>query len=124
LTNIQKTSSLLVYEISNMSLYKQTKDALIRALLGKNAVPAGLSELNRYFRIYGPINFKYEKQQDGSFVAASSDFHYGSIITSAKSLNELDSKIKDAILTSFEVPSSYAKDAAIKRVNEGAYAFA
>jgi len=107
-----------------MSLYKQAKDHLIRAFLGKNAAPAGLVELNRYFRLYDPINFNYEKQEDGSLVAVSTNFRYGSIITSAARQDELDEKIKDAILTAFEVPSSYAKDAGIHRVAEKGYAFA
>ncbi len=107
-----------------MSLYKQIKDAAIKALLGGNSVPMGLSELNRYFRLYGPINFKYEKQEDGKFVAVSTNFNYGTIIASAQNLNQLDEKIKDAILTAFEVPSSYAKEAGINRVQDGAYAFA
>jgi hypothetical protein len=107
-----------------MSLLKQAKDKIIRGFLGKSSVPAGLSDLNRYFRLYGPINFKFEQQEDGSFVAMSTDFNQGSIITSAKNLKELDSSIEDAILTAFEVPSSYAKDAAVKKVSDGAYAFA
>ena len=32
---------------------------------------------------------------------------------------ELDKNIKDAILTSFEIPSSYAKEAKIHRVGDG-----
>lgn len=96
---------------------KITKDHLIRALLGKAAVPKGLSDLHSYFRFNGPINF--EKHQEGDvIVAVSKDFRYGSIITHGRNLEELDRNIKDAILTSFEVPSSYAKEAEIKRVGE------
>ena len=107
-----------------MSLYKQTKDTLIRALIGKSAVPAGLVDMSRYFSFYKAINFNYEKQEDGSIVAVSTDFKYGSIVTSGKDSKDLDEKIKDAILTAFEVPSSYAKEAGIHRVAEAAYAFA
>jgi hypothetical protein len=107
-----------------MSFYKQAKDQLIRVMLGKNAAPSGLVELNKYFRTYKQINFKHEKQEDGSIVAISENFHYGTIITSAKSQGELDEKVEDAILTAFEVPSSYAKEAGVHRVGEKEYAFA
>jgi hypothetical protein len=107
-----------------MSLYKQAKDHLIRFMLGKDVVPSGLSELNHYFRTYGPLNFRDEKQEDGSIVAISENFRYGSIITSASDQAELDENVKDAILTAFEVPSSYAKEAGLHRVAEREYAFA
>ena len=107
-----------------MSLYKQAKDHLIRLILGKNVAPQGLVELNHYFRMYGPINFRHETQEDGSIVAISENFRYGSIITRADKLDGLDENVKDAILTAFEVPSSYAKDAGVHRVGELEYAFA
>ena len=107
-----------------MSIYKQTKDRFIRLLIGKNSVPSGLAELNHYFRFYEPINFSYEKQEDGSIIAVSNNFRYGSIITHADRQEELDEKIKDAILTAFEVPLSYAKEAGIHRVGDKEYAFA
>lgn len=107
-----------------MSLYKQTKDQLIKLLLGKASVPSGLSDLHHYFRTYEPINFRTEKQEDGSIVAISENFQYGSIITHAQDTNELNEKIKDAILTAFDVPSSYAQEAAIRRTDEKEYAFA
>lgn len=97
-----------------MSIIKTVKDQLAKAFSGASFVPQGLVEINRYFRLYGPINFKYEKSEDG-IVAMSTNFRYGSIITSAKNNVELDTNIKDAILTSFEIPSSYAKEAAIKK---------
>jgi hypothetical protein len=99
-----------------MSLIKQPKDYAIRLLLGKNAVPSGLSELNQYFRLYDPIAFHFEKQEDGSLVALSKNFRYGSIITRGATEKELNEKIKDAILTAFEVPSTYAKKVNLKRV--------
>jgi len=107
-----------------MSITKQTKDYLIRCLLGKSGVPSGLVELHQYFRMNEPIRFKYETQEDGSVVAISENFRFGSIITRADSPIELDEKIPDAILTAFEVPSSYAKEAAIHRIDEKEYAFA
>lgn len=108
-----------------MSFLKQVKDYLGRFLLGSAAVPSGLFELQRYFRANGPINFKVEKQEDGTYIAVSTDFRQGSIITQATIFEELDEKIKDAILTTFEVPSSYAKEADIRRQGTGQeYAFA
>lgn len=107
-----------------MSLHKQAKDLLIKALLGKDFVPSGLAELNHYFRVYGPIDFRREKQEDGSIVMISENFRYGSIITHIKDESGLDQKVVDAILTAFEVPSSYAKKADLKRVGKEEYAFA
>jgi propanediol dehydratase large subunit len=107
-----------------MSITKQTKDLFFRFLRGKKVVPSGLAELHHYFRMYEPIRFKYEKQEDGSVVAISENFRFGSIITRADTPIELDEKISDAILTAFEVPSSYAKDAAVHRLEEKDYAFA
>lgn len=98
-----------------MSIIKQSKDYLIKFLLGKNSVPSGLLDSREYFRIYGPIHFQYEKV-DGLIVAKSTDFHWGSIVTSGRNEQELDSNIKDAILTSFEIPSSYASQAKIEKV--------
>ncbi len=105
-------------------MYKQVKDQFIRFLLGKDAVPSGLAELNRYFRQNEPIRFRYQKQEDGSLIALSENFLHGSIITHATNASELDEKIQDAILTAFEVPSSYAKEAGVHRVGEKEYAFA
>ncbi len=51
-------------------------------------------------------------------VSVSTNFKYGSIIAHGKNDKELDNNIKDAILTSFEVPSSYKKEAAIMREGE------
>ncbi|MFA6018087.1 MAG: hypothetical protein WCT28_03660 [Patescibacteria group bacterium] len=114
-----------------MSLYKQTTDLLLKGrdkivarLFNESYVPVGLSDLNHYFRIYGAIHFHHEKQEDGSVVAISNNFRYGTIITHAQRLEELDEKVKDAILTAFEVPSSYAKEAGIRRTDEKEYAFA
>ena len=107
-----------------MSIAKQVKDQVVRLLLQGSTVPSGLAELHHYFRLYDPIHFRHEKQGDGLIVAVSENFRYGSIITSAAREEELDAKITDAILTAFEVPSSYAKDAGVHRIDERKYAFA
>jgi len=108
-----------------MTLIKRVKDRSIKILLGKDSVPRGLFELRNYSRHYKSINFKVGKT-DGGFVAVSTNFRYGSIITSGKSAGELDKNIKDAIMTAFEIPSVYAKEADIKRVGQvkKEYAFA
>ena len=80
-------------------------------------MPRGLLELNQYFRIYKDINFESENK-DGLIIARSTNFNHGSIITSGKNEEELDKNIKDAILTSFEIPSSYAKEAKITKIGE------
>ncbi len=109
-----------------MSFLKKTKDELIKLLLGKSAIPRGLFELQYYFRHYEPITFTHKKSEDGTIIAISENFRYGSIITSGKTIEELDRNIKDAILTSFEIPSSFADEAAINRVgnNKEVYAAA
>ena len=108
-----------------MSIIKQTKDYLIKAILGKDSVPSGLFELSQYFRHYHLIQFKF-KRENGKIIAISKNFRYGSIVTSGKDLNELDKNVKDAILTSFDVPSSYVKEAGIHQVKKEKemYAFA
>lgn len=100
-----------------MKPFKVTRDWLARALLGDKIVPEGLVDLHSYFRRFGPIQFEV-KDKNGLLIARSQDFRYGSIITSGKNRNELDANIKDAILTSFEVPSVYADKAAIIRDGE------
>ncbi|MBU1029079.1 hypothetical protein KKE28_02655 [Patescibacteria group bacterium] len=107
-----------------MSYGKVIKDMLLKLLWGKSSVPRGLYELDRYFRVHGPIEFE-SREEDGLIIATSKDFLQGSIVTFAETRDELDAKIKDAILTAFEVPSSYAKEAGIKRVGESeSYALA
>ncbi len=107
-----------------MSVLKQTKDQFIKLLNGKAFVPQGLVELQRYFRTNSPINFEFKKSDDGSIVAISTNFRYGSIIATGKNKEEIDLNIKDAILTSFEIPSSYAKEAGIKNEGESKVAYA
>ncbi len=100
-----------------MSLSKQAKDWMIKMLLGKATVPVGLADLNNYFRVHGAIKFHDEKQDDGSIVVISENFVFGKIITRVETLSELDERVKDAILTAFDVPSSYSKEAGIQRVS-------
>ena len=96
---------------------KVLKDYIIKgAWDNEDLRPKGLFELSEYMRHFGPITFKYVNNEDGTITAVSTNFRQGSIITSAENLQELDRNIKDAILTSFEVPSSYAKEASIIKV--------
>lgn len=92
-----------------MSVYKRVKNTLIRIISGRSFIPRGLFDLAEYFRTYGPIHFKIEKE-NSALIALSTNFRYGSIITEGKDEEELDRNIKDAILTSFEIPSSYGKE--------------
>ncbi len=108
-----------------MSIIKQAKDNIAKFILGSKSVPRELLELSDYFRSYGPINFEFHKDGD-VITATSTNFRHGSIITSGKDKKELDENIKDAIMTAFEVPSSYEKEAKINNVssNKKEYAFA
>ncbi len=101
-----------------MAFTKKMKDQLIKLLFGNSAVPRGLFELNQYFRHHGPIHFRNEQGEDGSIIAISENFRFGSIITSGKTPEELDKNIQDAILTSFSIPSSFAKEASIHKVGD------
>jgi len=98
-----------------MAICKKVKNQIIKAFLGDSTVPRGLFELGNYFRLYGSIHFENQKGE-GVIIAKSTNFRYGSIITSGKNEKELDKNIRDAILTSFELPSSYAKEAKICKV--------
>lgn len=84
-------------------------------LFGKAAVPRGLFELNQYFRLYGPMTFTFKPGKGNNIIAVSNNYRFGSIVTSGSTPEELDKNIKDAILTSFEIPSSYAAEAALKK---------
>ena len=107
-----------------MSLSKQIKDRLIKILWNGKSVPNELFGLSQYFRNYGPIEFEF-KQENGEVIAISKNFNYGSIVTSGKDAKELEENIKDAILTSFDVPSSYMKEAGIHKLDkEKSYVFA
>ena len=104
----------------DMAILKVFRDHLAKALLdGKGFVPRELVELNQYFRRNGPINFEFKKE--GSLIIGiSTNFRYGSIVSSGRDAEELDKNIKDAILTAFDVPSSYAKEASVINVNKQA----
>lgn len=106
-------------------MFKKIKDQLVKSLFATSTVPRGLVELYRYFKNYGTIHFQYEKGTD-IIVARSIDFRYGAIVTSGKNEKELEKNIKDAILTSFDVPSSYATEAKIVKTDgqKEAYALA
>ncbi len=108
-----------------MSIIKKTKDQFIKFFLGNDMVPRGLFELNEYFRMYGPIKFECKKNND-NIIGISTNFRHGSIVTSGKNEKDLDKNIKDAILTSFEIPSSYTQEAKLYRQGEiqKEYAFA
>lgn len=100
-----------------MSWIKVIKDQAAKALRPADYVPEGLLELVRYSRDYKGISFHFEKV-DNAIVARSTDFRFGSIITSGKDAQELDKNIKDAILTAFEIPSAYAAKADIRSMDE------
>ncbi len=100
-----------------MKLQKILKDHFLRLVSGSQYVPGGIVDLMRYFKNYGAIQFDY-KNEDGMLIAVSKNFRYGSIVSSGKDANELDKNIKDAILTAFDIPSSYADIANIKREGE------
>lgn len=100
-----------------MPITKKIKDYCLKLAFGHTVVPRGLFDISHYFRIYGAIEFQFNKEEK-SIIAVSKNFRYGSIVTSGKDLIELDKNIKDAILTAFEVPSSYAKEANIHSLRE------
>lgn len=116
--NLIKCSIMCVYK-----MFKLVKDYTTKYLLGEDAIPRGLYEVSEYFRNYGPIVFKYT-EEEGQIIAKSTNFKCGVIVTSGRNAQELDSNIKDAILTSFSIPSSYAKEANIKKVNSDSKEYA
>lgn len=108
-----------------MSLIKVIQDQIAKSLFPKGMVPRELLDMASYFRTNKAINFEFKKSEDGTIIAISTNFRYGSIVTSGKNEDDLEKNIKDAILTSFDVSSAYAKEAAIHRegkASEGAYA--
>ncbi len=106
-----------------MPIAKKIKDRMIRVLLGNSTVPRGLVELNQYFRLHDPIQFSRTNLND-TILAKSTNFRHGSIIATGKNETELDKNIKDAILTSFSVPSSYAEEAHIVSSKDQAKGYA
>ncbi len=101
-----------------MSLVKVSKDYAVKLLGGKNVVPSGLVDLQKYFRHHDSIEFEREVLADGVIVARSVNFRHGSIVTTGRNEAEVVSNIKDSILTAFEIPSSYAKEAGIYRLGD------
>lgn len=96
---------------------KVINDYIIKKVLDRDDLrPRGLFDLSEYMRRFGAIHFDNHENEDGTITAVSRDFRFGSIVTSGKNSEELNKNIKDAILTSFEVPSSYAKEAKIIKV--------
>jgi len=98
-------------------------DYFYKGSLEKGVVPRELLDLHEYFRMHGPINFEYKKEGD-IIVAVSTNFRFGSIITSGRNEQELDENIKDAIMTSFDLPSSFAKEAKIYNQNKEQHDYA
>ena len=106
-----------------MKVLKIAKDYIIKGFSGTSFVPRGLVDLSDYFRHNHSIHFSYERK-DNVIIVRSTNFRFGTIITSGKTQDEVDRNIKDAILTAFEVPSSYAKEAKIVSAREREYALA
>ncbi len=71
---------------------------------GKN----NLTKLSEYLT-HNPINFNVEKIEDDNekYFLATTKLENGSIITTGKTLEELNYNIKDAIFTAFDVPAFY-----------------
>ena len=100
-----------------MSLLKISRDFLRKLLLeGGDVVPRELLDLHEYFRLNGPIHFAFHGENPEAIVAVSTNFRYGSIVSSGRDAKELDKNIRDAILTTFDVPSSYSKEANVMNV--------
>ncbi|MEK7653111.1 MAG: hypothetical protein AAB358_01335 [Patescibacteria group bacterium] len=100
-----------------MPISKRIKDQLIRILNGNESVPRGLFEMSNYFRLYGPISFE-RHLEEGRIIVVSNNFKQGSIVTFGDNEEQLDKNIKDAILTTFEIPSSYSEEAKIHKVSD------
>lgn len=104
-------------------MIKQIKDKILKLIFGNEYVPEGLLELYKYFRHNDPIDFNVTFE-NGKHIAVSKNFRHGSIVTSASSKEDLDKNIKDAILTSFDIPSSYSKEAALSEVGQKTKSYA
>jgi len=100
-----------------MSIFKVAKDYFLKTVAGKGYVPRELLELSGYFRHFDNIHFEH-KQEGDLIIAISTNFRHGSIVTSGRNLEELDKNIRDAILTSFDVPSAYSEEAQIRLSGE------
>lgn len=104
-------------------MIKVIKDKILKLIWGNDYVPEGLLELYKYFRHNEPIEFDINKE-NGKFIAVSRNFRYGAIVTSGVDQETLDKNIEDAILSSFDIPSSYSREAAISRVGKNSQAYA
>ncbi len=100
-----------------MKVLKVIKDKIYKTFLVPYGVaPQGLVDMYEYFKDYKEgIIFEF-KTDNGIITAISTNFKWGTIVTEARTKKELDKNIKDAILTAFEIPSSYAKEAKIERI--------
>ncbi len=98
-------------------MMKFIRDKAAKALFSGFYIPEGLLEWKLYSRDFGGINFRIEEKEN-VFVASSKNFRHGSIITTGESREDLEENIRDAILTAFEIPSSYAKEASIVKEGE------
>lgn len=98
-------------------MLKNIKDSLIKYLAGSDFLPEEVFDASEYFRHFRAINFEFKKD-DGLFIATSTNFQWGTVIASGKTLKELDRNIKDAILTAFSVPSAYADKLKIQNIDE------
>ena len=106
------------YDKVHMKLHKVLRDKLTKIALGTTTVPAGLFEWTEYTIHFKGINFDVAlDKNDKVYRAKSTNFRHGVIFAEAISLKELDNNIKDAILTAFEIPSSYRKEARITNEN-------
>lgn len=98
-------------------MLKSIKDTLIKYFSGSHLLPEEILAASEYFRHFGPIKFEYKKENN-LIIATSTNFQWGTIVTSGHNLRELDRNIKDAILTAFSVPSTYADKLQIHNVDE------
>ncbi len=101
-----------------MNTTKTTKNRLLKWILGEKNIPKELTELHEYFRSLGPISFTIETSNDGFLLAKSTNFRYGSMVTSGENMKELDENIKDAILTAFDIPSMYLVETGLQQEGE------
>lgn len=96
---------------------KIIKDQIVKILSNGTSAIDELNDMQEYFRHYGEIKFSLKKGER-QIIAVSTNYRHGAIITAGRNQKELDENIKDAILTMFEIPSVYAKEAGIHKVGE------
>lgn len=77
-----------------------------------------VNEMQRVINGLGSIQFKIELYPDGSWTAES--VNPNGIITGGKSTKEINSNIKDAIFTYFEISPHLVNDDLLKADNEPA----